>query len=613
MLTRGVAQVVKSNITGYKRVKAGDPFSQQLGHWDVAVAVHSSTSENTLREASVSLLPERTSAGRLDIRLFDPPIVSTVTEASHAVTAWRHTKVKADFAPMFLPGFPDYLRDTAGQLVSEMARMGAIAGNSRDSALYLSHAEDGVRSKLDAIERLETAGLVDRCFCSEDQSAWLLNLEALQHCTLRLSLDSPRPLFTEPAGLPALTWSRMECLCFLHKHSWDWKFLHDKDEKGSVLPINLAFRVSDDKVIYIFRGVLRQRYLCCLAHVEAGVPLPGGDDVDTICHFESDGYYGQLLGLDVLRKQQQEALMDGPAVPPEAFQRPQDSVEDEILPGPPEAMQPQPGDGLQQKQRMRHHMREDDTDELDDWILSELEKQLNDDPPHPNDSEDEQNDADDAHADSGPADDDDADLGSPLGGGVGDVPWSDDDAFLENLGLADDFEEGAHGKADAGAGPSGSGGSGSDSSSSSSSSSASESGPSSGATEDAPPDAAEDSAEDEPHPKRVRRDETFEWKNFRFTYRPQTASRPAGYMVLCRFHSRMYNSTRCTRSATWHDETQRDLVLRRLKTWCVRAPNYEYQGSEPARLLHQAHDKSEALSEEELEAFDMPALPRADE
>ena len=206
MLTRGVAQVVKSNITGYKRVKAGDPFSQQLGHWDVAVAVHSSTSENTLREASVSLLPERTSAGRLDIRLFDPPIVSTVTEASHAVTAWRHTKVKADFAPMFLPGFPDYLRDTAGQLVSEMARMGAIAGNSRDSALYLSHAEDGVRSKLDAIERLETAGLVDRCFCSEDQSAWLLNLEALQHCTLRLSLDSPRPLFTEPAGLPALTW-----------------------------------------------------------------------------------------------------------------------------------------------------------------------------------------------------------------------------------------------------------------------------------------------------------------------------------------------------------------------------------------------------------------------
>ena len=36
MLTRGVAQVVKSNITGYKRVKAGDPFSQQLGHWDVA-------------------------------------------------------------------------------------------------------------------------------------------------------------------------------------------------------------------------------------------------------------------------------------------------------------------------------------------------------------------------------------------------------------------------------------------------------------------------------------------------------------------------------------------------------------------------------------------------
>ena len=393
----GHAQVVKTNITGYHRVKAGDPFNQQLGHWDVAVAVHSSTSENTLREASVSLLPERTSAGRLDIRLFDPPVVSTVTEASDAVTAWRHTTVKADFTPMFLPGFPDYLRGAAGQLVSEMARMGAIAGNSRDSALYLSHAEHGVRSKLDAIERLETAGLVERCFCSEDQSSWLLNLEALQHCTLRLSLDSPRPLFTEPPGLPTLTWSRMECLCFLHRHSWDWQSLKDRDEKGSVLPINLAFRVSDDKVIYIFQGVLRQRYLCCLAHVEAGIPLPGGADVDTIKHFENDGYYGQLLGLEV-RKQPNEALMDGPAVPPEAFQRVQDSVDDEILP-PPVAMQP--GDRSQQRQPMR----EDETDELDDWLLNELEAQLNDDLANPDDEEHQGNaDADSAHC--GPPDDD---------------------------------------------------------------------------------------------------------------------------------------------------------------------------------------------------------------
>ena len=181
--------------------------------------------------------------------------------------------------------------------------------------------------------------------------------------------------------------------------------------------------------------------------------------------------------------------------------------------------------------------------------------------------------------------------------------------MFENLGLAD---VGAGGDSDPGTSPSGSG----SDSGSGSSSSRSGTGSGSDAIGDASPDAAEsaeDSAENEPHPKRVRRDETFEWKNFRFTFRPQTASRKAGYMVLCRYHSRTYNSTRCTRSATWHDETQRDLVLRRLKTWCTKAPNYEFQGADPARLLHQAHDNSEALSEEELEAFVMPALPRTDE
>ena len=102
--------------------------------------------------------------------------------------------------------------------------------------------------------------------------------------------------------------------------------------------------------------------------------------------------------------------------------------------------------------------------------------------------------------------------------------------------------------------------------------------------------------------KRHRRDETFEWRNFRFTFRPGTDARKPGYMALCRFHSAAEN-TKCTRTATWNDESERAATVRKLKTWCVKAGDYH------DRREHQAHVTAEVLSDDALEAAELPPLP----
>ena len=112
-----------------------------------------------------------------------------------------------------------------------------------------------------------------------------------------------------------------------------------------------------------------------------------------------------------------------------------------------------------------------------------------------------------------------------------------------------------------------------------------------------------------PPATRRRRDETFEWRNFRFTYRPGQDNRKPSYMVLCRYHSRAGVDTKCTRTASWNDPADRDLVVRRLKTW--RAPDFPYDCAAPDRLAHQSHDKKgiEAMSDAELDAKPLPPLP----
>ena len=177
--------MIKKNPSGLTRVKAADAFAKQLGHLDVVVALHSSHAQSGQPTASVDLLPERSAAGSLELRLFDPPMVKTVAEARESVTLWRRGAVQAEYQPLFLPGFPDYITTHVGDLVLEMARVGAFAGSPVERPYHISHAEPGSNTRLDALERLQDVKLVEATFFQEDQSAWLLNLEALQHCKVQ--------------------------------------------------------------------------------------------------------------------------------------------------------------------------------------------------------------------------------------------------------------------------------------------------------------------------------------------------------------------------------------------------------------------------------------------
>ena len=145
-------------------------------------------------------------------------------------------------------------------------------------------------------------------------------------------------------------------------------------------------------------------------------------------------------------------------------------------------------------------------------------------------------------------------------------------------------------------------GSSSGSSKSSSSSSSSSSDSSGDAGDDPDPNAEAPAApvdrrrprpeqqDEAPPAARQRRDETFEWRGFRFTFRPGGEAKNPAYMVLCRYHSR----TRCTRTLSYASEADKDFVLRKLKSWCVRAADYEYTSPDPQRLLHQQYDRAGA-------------------
>ena len=95
--------------------------------------------------------------------------------------------------------------------------------------------------------------------------------------------------------------------------------------------------------------------------------------------------------------------------------------------------------------------------------------------------------------------------------------------------------------------------------------------------------------------------------------RPGSAAKKPSYMVLCRYHSRSYVDTKCTRTATWTsgNAEEQQLVIRKLKSWCVSGPDVPYNGSPPNRLPHQQHDRAglRVLTDQALEALDLPALP----
>ncbi|CAE7828390.1 unnamed protein product, partial [Symbiodinium necroappetens] len=555
-------QVVKRNPSAQHRVRAADALAKQLSHLDVCVAVHSTVTASA-DDASVSLLPQRQTSGSMDLLLFDPPRVQSIPEAMEGVTEWTETQVDTRYVPKGLPLLPEYLQQEASTLVSHMARMQAIVGSPRETALVIVHSDEGAKPQLAVLERFLDYGLVQSEFLRDDSSGWLLSKDALSHLSLQLQLRKPEPVFSRPGGPPALTWSRMQLLCFLHSEGWECHFLTDKEDKNSVLPLDLSFRTSDDKCIYVLQGTLHRRYLTVLAFADAGLRLCTDDSEEPkILHFEPLAYYDKLLGLDVAtQKKTRHALQDAGAVPANAFQRPEvDSNPLEFQP------------------------------ELSDMPLQ---------------------------ADAAPGDDVNIDAG-----GIGSPLRFEDDfegADAEELmALFDSDDEAKE--------ASGSSSGSSKSSSSSSSSSSDSSGDSNDAGDDPDPNAEAPAApvdrrrprpeqqDEAPPAARQRRDETFEWRGFRFTFRPGGQAKNPAYMVLCRYHSRSHMGTRCTRTLSYASEADKDLVLRKLKSWCVRAADYEYTSPDPQRLLHQQYDRAGAnvLTDAELEAAALPPLPSRD-
>ena len=279
---------------------------KQLGHFYVAIMVHSCSSRD-FSSASVSLLPAGDSSGHAQVRLFDPPKLQNISQVGDAVMSWTRSKVNATYLPRFLNGFPQHLELPAGNLIADMSRAGAIEGSPYESPFHVIHADDGSAEKLEILERLTDVGFAMAQFLDDTRSAWLLKAEALSHCCLALHLKSPQPVFAAPTGLPALTWTRLEGLCYLSNQGWQLQFLSSREEKGSMMPLKLTQRSSDDKVICVYRGDLKQHYVTCLSFVQAQKSLCG--QPEELQHFQTATYYAQLLGLQT-KKQQQLTLPD---------------------------------------------------------------------------------------------------------------------------------------------------------------------------------------------------------------------------------------------------------------------------------------------------------------
>ena len=289
--------MVKSNVSAPSRVRAADPFVKQLGHLDVAVVQHSFRRADA-RSATVSLCPTAGNAASLRsrVQLFDPPELKTAAQLQDAVLVWSRDKVNANYAPRFLHGVPQDLEVIAGNLIADMFRAGAVAGSLYEAPYHVLHDDEGSHRKLEVLEHLMDVGYVHSQNLEENHSTWLLDLQALSQCQLQLELASPRPAFAAPEGPPALTWTRLEHLCYLHNGGWQLQFLSNAEDKGAVLPINLNFRTSDDSNVYVYRGNLNQRYLTCLSFVHGNLRLH--DQPDELRHFQTAAYYSHLLGLE---------------------------------------------------------------------------------------------------------------------------------------------------------------------------------------------------------------------------------------------------------------------------------------------------------------------------
>ena len=110
-----------------------------------------------------------------------------------------------------------------------------------------------------------------------------------------------------------------------------------------------------------------------------------------------------------------------------------------------------------------------------------------------------------------------------------------------------------------------------------------------------------------PPAARVHNAESFAWGSFFFTRREN----PPAWQILCRYHPPRGRAAACTKSCQFATEAESDQVIRRMKSWALRAHLHDsktsHQGARglPAELP--AHRELSDMELDELRAA-MPAL-----
>ena len=104
---------------------------------------------------------------------------------------------------------------------------------------------------------------------------------------------------------------------------------------------------------------------------------------------------------------------------------------------------------------------------------------------------------------------------------------------------------------------------------------------------------------------RVVRPQSFAWgPYFYFTRRDN----PLAWQILCRGHAKQ-GSAACTKSCTFSTEAQSQQVIRKMKSWALRASQFDSKlGHQGARGLPDQDPAHRELTDENLDAL-MNAMP----
>ena len=633
-------RVVKSNPKGQKRNRLGETFAPGFKSTDVLVSMHSVKESGTANELVVDACPQTIGSDLAGVFKFARPV--TFDEAEQLGKFWQVRGSKLALSSLLFQQVSN--QDLAQELVQRMLRQLAVTSSCNSLTV---HAESELYDEevrcLSEMEALQIVRCVDK---AEDSSSWALFSAWINRVQVTTALQQPRPLFHHDLGddLPMLQWTDFRLMHFLHSKQWQMVTTRPHREKKS--PIEPYMLDSDNalKQWYLEKGLPHHEYLVVLAQSEQAAHelcFPAGQD-RCIKHLASTNYYKRLLGVTnwkskrgknlMLQFQEPEPADDMLAIAdncerPARKRRPGRPVRSS-LPGAGRVdrnQSPQPErEGRGPKRRVRGKTGD----------ASARAARVDDELPLPAPATPVRSLLDGVHPGGA----------SPAAGSQhadSEVSWESRESYTEAQVLRELFSEVESELEDSGVAdnamivpqqdhegpddvampccPSSSSSSSSSSGSSSDSSGRSDSTASSSDSEEwnlqlEGEDGEEEEQmiedeeleEDEIAPfERMIRPETFEWKHFRFTYRPSKDAKPAAFTVTCRHHS-VGHPTKCTRSASFRTDAEREAAVHRLKLWCSACVRFSTKAS------HQMFDKSgdEVLpSLDELEATILPNPP----